>query len=341
MLGRPDGELHSFLVGRTCLFVTIEHEVQILPKHTRVWHCGIRWPSILQLADEKHVWAKDQHHDWYRHGWIPADTPEVKDNPRLKIKEGKLTTWDQLRWRIARTAPPGGKTHKGIVLWLPLDRWWIYYGWDLDDFFREDIFAYLGVKKSTIPEDIRKQVQLLIQLTTGQQYSIQNVKKFRRLWKLRLAREQALDATHASSRKSRRERRRQAMSEDTTTQASASTPKTKKTKTSKAKSTTKKGKTSSGKKQKRSMVRTVGTQLAAILNKTSSNKVISAALKRAKATAATMVKGTTPSHGALSKLRDDVNLIAANARDAGDASTSSNLSNQNRLIRRLERAARA
>ena len=54
----------------------------------------------------------------------------------------------------------------------------------------------------------------------------------------------------------------------------------------------------------------------------------------------TLAAGQTPAHGALVQLRDGINAAAPKLRQNGQKETARELSNLNRLVRRLERAAR-
>lgn len=110
-------------------------------------------------------------------------------------------------------------------------------------------------------------------------------------------------------------------SSDATTRAAANLAKTAKTK---------KTKRIKSEKPKRSMARTVGNALLELANK---------AKQKAFGTAVAMASDKEVSKSELLKLRDAVNETAAKLREKNKNTLASEFSNQNRLIRRLIRAA--
>ena len=326
MAQRPENGFKDRWILQDAVFVNMEHETTVLRRFQRVKTCTLRWPSSLEFEKEVHVYWNNQH------GWIARKTRMTKKDPRKRVARGRiyLTTWDKLRTKVADTPPPQGFNKRGLDVWLSLDRWWIRVGYDLPLKFRRSVFRFLGI---TFPKRIEQQIQLLTLRTARRKYTLDEIRELRRLY---LKRQKEI---------ARREERKRQMAEKAAAakakkQASKKTTKKKAAKKTVKKKTTKKAKGSSKKKASgktgRSMVRTVGTALESALKKTKASTEVT----RAKKTIAIMVKGTTPSHPAMERLRDDLNDIAMDAREANNTILSSKLSTQNRLVRRIERSLR-
>lgn len=317
---KPETRLRFFPLQRNALFISMELSVPraawLLPRGLLVSPIPNAESPVTGKTNELRVSAPDVVGRVWR-GWVAARTklgPEAKkyrepkpgERPQAyaEDRDMSLSAWDRLRERVVRQPPRNGVTKDGAALtpWLILT-WLARYGLKVPN-----VLAKVAREFGEAPKrDVEARARQVAQLVLGEEISEHKFTKIRR----RLKKEETA---------------RLAAAQQATTQRSPvkEIPMSKSAKKS-SKASAKKSATP--KPRARSAGKTAGETLVQLGVKFGGM-------------AEKLAQGGTFTAPQLGKLRDAVNEAATKARTAGKNAVASKLSGANRLVRRLERAAR-